>query len=246
MFKWPCVFRVRGKCENRKTLWNEIIACGQRGKNVGNVVIHLAGGQGRDYFFNQYFMYTEWGENKWRVEVETCLHHLSLEWLWTRHRVTLSLWFSICRMWTFISPWFNVLEKQWQHVTPVETPHTEAWESVPHLNSQVEVTQSWLTLCYPMVYTVYGILQARIQEWVALPFSRASSQPMDWAQVSLIAAWFFTSWATREAQVHTQNISEAKGPPSTRVNGSWHCVLLNFSSLPRAHSCPWHHLPPAE
>ena len=52
-----------------------------------------------------------------------------------------------------------------------------------------------------MDYTVGGILQARILEWVAMPFSRGSSQPRDRTQVSLIADGFFTSWATREAQV---------------------------------------------
>ena len=37
--------------------------------------------------------------------------------------------------------------------------------------SQVKVAQSCLTLCDPMDYTVHGILQARILEWVAFPFS---------------------------------------------------------------------------
>ena len=41
----------------------------------------------------------------------------------------------------------------------------------------MKVVQSSLTLCDPMVYTVHGILQARILEWVAFPFSRGSSQP---------------------------------------------------------------------
>ena len=40
------------------------------------------------------------------------------------------------------------------------------------------------TLCDPMDCTVHGILQARILEWVAFPFSRGSSQPRDWTQVS--------------------------------------------------------------
>ena len=53
-----------------------------------------------------------------------------------------------------------------------------------------------------MDYTVHGILQARILEWVAIPFSRGSSQPRDWTQVTCIAGGFFTSWATREA--HTR------------------------------------------
>ena len=63
---------------------------------------------------------------------------------------------------------------------------------------KVKVTQSCLTLCDPVDCTVHGILQARILEWVAFPFSRAFSQPRDWTQVSRIAGRFFTSWATRE------------------------------------------------
>ena len=65
---------------------------------------------------------------------------------------------------------------------------------------KVKVAQVRLTLCDPMDYTVHGILQARILEWVAVPFSRGSSQPRDGTQVSRIAGGFFTSWATREAQ----------------------------------------------
>ena len=47
-----------------------------------------------------------------------------------------------------------------------------------------------------MDYTVHGILQARILEWVAVSFSRGSSQPRDRTQVSHIAGRFFTSGAT--------------------------------------------------
>ena len=54
------------------------------------------------------------------------------------------------------------------------------------------------TLCNPMDYTVHGIVQARILEWVAFPFPRGSPQPRDRTQVSHIAGGFFTSWATRE------------------------------------------------
>ena len=57
-------------------------------------------------------------------------------------------------------------------------------------------SQLCLTLCDPMDYTVHGILQARILEWVAIPFFRGSSQPRDQTQVSCIADGFFTSWAT--------------------------------------------------
>ena len=47
--------------------------------------------------------------------------------------------------------------------------------------------------CDPMDYTVRGILQARIQELVAFPFSRGSSQPRDRTQIPRIAGGFFTS-----------------------------------------------------
>ena len=43
--------------------------------------------------------------------------------------------------------------------------------------SEVKVTQLCPTLCDPMDYTFHGILQARILEWVAFPFSRGSFQP---------------------------------------------------------------------
>ena len=54
-------------------------------------------------------------------------------------------------------------------------------------------SQSCPTLWDPMDYIVRGILQARILEWVAFPFSRGSSQPRDRTQVSRIAGEFFTN-----------------------------------------------------
>ena len=60
----------------------------------------------------------------------------------------------------------------------------------------VKVAQLCPPLCDSMDYTVHGILQARILEWVAISFSRGSSQPRDRTQVSHIAGRFFTSWAT--------------------------------------------------
>ena len=64
----------------------------------------------------------------------------------------------------------------------------------------MKVAQLCLTLCSPMDHTVHGILQARILERVAFPFSRGSSQPRDQTQVSLIMGRLFISWATRKAQ----------------------------------------------
>ena len=69
-----------------------------------------------------------------------------------------------------------------------------------NLQVKVKVVQSCLTLCDPMDYTLHRILQARILEWVAFPFSRGSSQPRDGTQVPRIAGRFFTNWAIREAQ----------------------------------------------
>ena len=68
------------------------------------------------------------------------------------------------------------------------------------LYMKMKVTQLCLILCNSMDYAAHGILQARILEWVAFPFSRWSSQSRNQTQVSLIAGRFFTSWATREAQ----------------------------------------------
>ena len=67
-----------------------------------------------------------------------------------------------------------------------------------------EATQLCLTICDPVDCkipgsAVHGIFQARVLEWVAISFSRGSSQPRDWTQVSRIADRHFTLWATREA-----------------------------------------------
>ena len=59
--------------------------------------------------------------------------------------------------------------------------------------TEVKAAQSCLTLCNPMDYRVHGLLQGRILEWVAFPFSRGSSQPRNRTQVSGIAGGFFTS-----------------------------------------------------
>ena len=60
------------------------------------------------------------------------------------------------------------------------------------------VTQSCLTLCnhmncIPPGSSVYGILKAKIVEWVAMLSSRGSSQPRDRTQASRIEGRFFTS-----------------------------------------------------
>ena len=66
------------------------------------------------------------------------------------------------------------------------------------------VAQSCQTLCDPMgsslpASSIYGIFQARILEWVATSYSRASSQHRDWTCVSCIGGWILCRWATWEA-----------------------------------------------
>ena len=70
------------------------------------------------------------------------------------------------------------------------------------INIASEVAQSCLALCDPMGCSppgssIHGIFQARVLEWGAVFFSRGSSRPRDQTQVSLIAGWRFTVWATR-------------------------------------------------
>ena len=58
-----------------------------------------------------------------------------------------------------------------------------------------------------MDYTVHGILQARILEWAAFPFSRGSSQPRGGTRVSHMVGGLFTSRATREAPFYCVSLS---------------------------------------
>ena len=71
---------------------------------------------------------------------------------------------------------------------------------------KVLVTQSCLTLCDPMNCNLPGssvleISQARIQEWVAIPFSRGCFRSRNWTQVSRTAGRFLTTWTNNEAGI---------------------------------------------
>ena len=54
---------------------------------------------------------------------------------------------------------------------------------------------------YPPGFSVHGIPQARILEWVAISFFRESSWPRDQTPVSCISKWILYHWATMEAFV---------------------------------------------
>ena len=73
----------------------------------------------------------------------------------------------------------------------------------PLMKVKLLVAQLCLTLCGHidcswLGFSVHEILQARMLNWVAIPFSRGSSQPRDRTQVSGIAGRFLTIWATRD------------------------------------------------
>ena len=96
---------------------------------------------------------------------------------------------------------------------------------------KVQVAQSCLCLCNPMNYTVHGILQARILEWVAYPFSRGFSRPRNWTRVSCIAGGFFTNWATREAHGLYSSAIFWKGNPWPGLIFLPSCVVwLSFTA----------------
>ena len=62
----------------------------------------------------------------------------------------------------------------------------------------------------PPGFSVHGILQATVLEWIVIPFSRGSSRPKDQNQVSCVASRFFTVWAVREAHAVSPQTSPAQ------------------------------------
>ena len=92
-------------------------------------------------------------------------------------------------------------------------------------------------------WTIHGILQARILEWVAFPFSRGSSQPRDRTQVSHVAGRSFTSWATREAPDSKESACNAGNldsiPGLGRSPGEGIGYLENYEHKSLAGYSPW-------
>ena len=70
--------------------------------------------------------------------------------------------------------------------------------------------------CKPPVSSVHGILQPRILP-EAVPFSRGSSQPRGWTQVSHIAGRFFTICATREAKLRMLLVNFRKNKSTRKL-----------------------------
>ena len=109
--------------------------------------------------------------------------------------------------------------------------------------------------CSPPSFSVHGILQARILEWVAIPFSRGSSWPRDQTWVSCISGItgaLFTFSSTREAsniiKEHTilpirmleqrYNLASFQGERGTFVNGQWRKPFGKTDNLVHILPCP--------
>ena len=84
----------------------------------------------------------------------------------------------------------------------------------------------------PRGSSVHGVFQVRILKWIAISFSRGSSQPKNRTQVSCIAGRFFTNWAMREGRI---------------VTILWWFLLYINMNWPQVYMCPtksWTPLPP--
>ena len=85
--------------------------------------------------------------------------------------------------------------------------------------------------------SVHGILQARILEWVAIHFSRGSSQLWDQTQISHIAGRFFTLWATREASTWTAIRSSNSTPRYMSKNNKNHLERYLYPNVHKDTPC---------
>ena len=153
--------------------------------------------------------------------VEKIWCFLSFSWIYCTFKMSKGVSFYVLFLWrrapveiTLIAIWFITGKQTKVHIDkavvyPVALYGCESW-IIKKVKSESEVTQSCPTLCDPMDCSlpgssVHGIFQARVLEWVAISFSRGSSQlrdrtgPRDQTQVSRTAGRCFTIWATREA-----------------------------------------------
>ena len=111
------------------------------------------------------------------------------------------------------------------------------------------IAKSCLTLCDPLDYSppgssVHGIHQARIQEWVAIPFSRTSSWSRDQTLVSCIAGRCFTIWDTREApdmSNYTSVITFFKSRCVKELEIKLNCNAKSFFSVKKTNKNKWKH-----
>ena len=83
--------------------------------------------------------------------------------------------------------------------------------------------------CSPPGSSVHGISQARVLEWVAISFSRGSSQPRDRTQVSRILGRWFTVWASRKGMLYVYykvNKDQTNLMTSHNTNNTHICLCI--------------------
>ena len=103
-----------------------------------------------------------------------------------------------CRRW--LQPWNEKTLAPWKK--SYDQPRQNIKKQKRYFGDKSGVAQSCPTLCNPMDCSLPGssvhrIFQAIVLEWVSISFSRGSSRPRDWTQVSSIVDRRFTMWATR-------------------------------------------------
>ena len=96
--------------------------------------------------------------------------------------------------------------------------HMHTYTHVCVLSRPAASNSLWPVDCCPPGSSIRGIPQVRILQWVAISFSRGSSQPRDQTQVSCIAGGFFTIWTNREV-IHTHTHTHTH--PWITVLHSW-------------------------
>ena len=137
-----------------------------------------------DLFGSNQFLYCLWAKVKVPAQSPSCL-----TWTLTSRTVRNTFIFFLSHPIYGTLSWPPELVKPRPEALVRISGSERKWNSLHHVR-----------LWDPIDYTVHGILQARILEWVAFPFSRGSSQLRDQTQVFHIAGGFFTIWVTREAQ----------------------------------------------
>ena len=123
------------------------------------------------------------------------------------------------------------LQRQVQTISHM-SPNSET-SIFPVRACKAKSLQSRPTLCNPLDppgSSVFGILQARILEWVATPFSRGSSQPRDWTQSPALQVGSLPSEPSMLKESSKSRWAGSEPPPSvswTKLNKSFPlCFLL--------------------
>ena len=166
----------------------------------------------------------------WVLRREWVLRHFSRVWLFATpqtvaRQAPLSMGFSRQENWSGVPcpPPEHLSSLGTEPTSPAlagnSFTHWATWESSFYLQptlkeSESEVAQSCPTLCNPMDCSlsgssVHGIFQTTVLEWIAISFSRGSSQPRNRTRVSRIAGRCFTVWATREAILINHMLSKS-------------------------------------